>query len=292
MIRFLKIRAIAGVEAVTNDSYSRVIEIGDAVGSITVTHAPRQSALRVVVRFPRLNELSMIITRVRRMFDLSAEPGAIAAALSCDPALAPLVSARPGLRVPGGWDGFEIAVRAVLGQQISVRAATQLAGRIVATLGDPPADGVAVTGLTHAFPRPQRFDVDALARLGIPRARAAALAGIAVRAANDPRLFDPRRDLDEAIAQLCELPGVGEWTAHYIAMRALGESDAFLAADVGVQRKLAGANGRRPTPLALMKRAEQWRPWRAYAVLHLWTADAGVSQTSSSTKETYHALTA
>ncbi len=232
MIRFLEARAIAGLEVVTKESYSRVIELGDVTGSITVTHAPDQSALRVVVRFPRLNALPVIITRIRRMFDLSADPGAIAAVLSSDPILAPLVSARPGLRVPGGWDGFEIAVRAVLGQQITLKAATQLASRIVSAVGTQVTGSIEIPGLTHAFPRPERFNVGALAGLGIPKARAAALAGVAAAITADARLFDPRRDLEEAVAHLRELPGIGEWTAQYIAMRALGESDAFLAADV------------------------------------------------------------
>jgi AraC family transcriptional regulator of adaptative response / DNA-3-methyladenine glycosylase II len=290
MMCFLKGRAISGGEMVTEDSYSRVIEMGDATGSITVTHAPEQSALRVVVRFPSLNTLPAIIARVRRMFDLSADPGAIASALSDDPDLAPLISARPGLRVPGGWDGFEIAVRAVLGQQITVTAATQLAGRIVSAAGTPVSDSIDIPGLTHAFPRPRNITAETLACLRMPKARAACIAGIALAAANDPRLFDPRRDLDDAVAHLCKLPGIGEWTAQYIAMRALGESDAFLAADVGVQRKLA-VGGRRPTTSELLARAHSWRPWRAYAVLHLWMADADIRKPSLS-KETYHALTA
>ena len=135
MIRFLEARAIAGLELVTKNSYSRVIELRGAVGSITVSHAPEQCALRVAVRFPRLSLLPAIIARVRRMFDLSADPVAIASVLSVDPVMAPLVSARPGLRVPGGWDGFEVAVRAVLGQQISLKFATQLASRVVSAIG-------------------------------------------------------------------------------------------------------------------------------------------------------------
>ncbi|MDB5302504.1 MAG: alkA, partial [Phycisphaerales bacterium] len=199
-------------------------------------------------------------------------------------------SARPGLRVPGGWDGFEIAVRAVLGQQITLKAATQLACRVVSTVGTSVTDSIDIPGLTHVFPRPERFNADALAGLGIPKARAAALVGVAAVAGADVRLFDPRRDLDEAVAHLRNIPGVGEWTAHYIAMRALGESDAFPAGDVAVQRKLA-VRGRRPSAAELLARAQRWRPWRAYAVLHLWTADETVPQTSLP-KENYHALTA
>jgi AraC family transcriptional regulator of adaptative response / DNA-3-methyladenine glycosylase II len=225
------------------------------------------------------------------MFDLSAEPGAIASALSSDPMLARLVLARPGVRVPGGWDGFEIAVRSVLGQQITLKSATQLAGRIVSAIGTKLPDGAEVPGLTHAFPPPERFDAGILAGLGIPRARAAALAGVAAAASGDARLFDPRRSLKEAVAHLRNLPGIGEWTAQYIAMRALGESDAFLAADVGLERKLA-VDGQRPTISELLARAEHWRPWRAYAVMHLWTSDDRIPSSSLQSKETCHALTA
>jgi AraC family transcriptional regulator of adaptative response / DNA-3-methyladenine glycosylase II len=292
MIHFLQARAVAGLEVVTKDCYSRVIELDDVTGSITVSHAPDQSALRVVVRFPRLDDLSVIIARVRRMFDLSAEPGAIVSVLSSDPVLAPLVSTRPGLRVPGAWDGFEIAIRAVLGQQVTLKAATQLAARIVAAVGTQVTDHIDIPGLTHAFPRPERFNASTLAGAGMPRARAAAIAGVAAAIDADERLFDPRRDLAEAVARLRDLPGIGEWTAQYIAMRALGESDAFLTGDVAVQRRFA-MHEQRPAASELLARAERWRPWRAYALLHLWMADADIRQISlPKPKETCHALTA
>jgi AraC family transcriptional regulator of adaptative response / DNA-3-methyladenine glycosylase II len=224
------------------------------------------------------------------MFDLSADPVAIASVLSVDPAMAPLVSARPGLRVPGGWDGFEVAVRAVLGQQISLKFATQLASRIVLAMSALVTHHVDIPGLTHAFPRPERFNAKTLSGFGIPAARAAALVGVATALGEDPRLLDPRRDLAEAVSRLRRLPGIGEWTAQYIAMRALGESDAFLAGDVGVQRQFA-LHGRRLGASQLLTHAERWRPWRAYAVLHLWMADKEPSQTSLD-KENDHALEA
>ncbi len=289
MIRFLAPRAIKGVEDVAEGRYSRVIEIGGVVGTIQVNHAPTASALRVVVRFAKLEALPTIIARIRRMFDLSADPGAISAALASDPLLAPLVSARPGLRVAGGWEAFEITVRAVLGQQITVKGGTQLAGRIVAALGEKVASAAEGSPLTHAFPRPEDFRISALIGLGITRARATAIAGIAAAAVRDPHLFDPRSDLAETVARLRELPGVGEWTAHYIAMRGMGESDAFLAGDVAVQKRF-NVNGRRPTPAELLARAERWRPWRAYATLHLWMADDNT--TLSLDTEKHHALTA
>jgi AraC family transcriptional regulator of adaptative response / DNA-3-methyladenine glycosylase II len=291
MIRFLQARAIAGLEVVSSDSYSRVIELDGAIGCITITHVPARSALRVIVRFPRLSALPVIIARIRRMFDLSAEPRAIVSVLSSDPILAPLVVARPGLRVPGGWDGFEIAVRAVLGQQITLKAATRLACRTVHAVGLPVTGGIDVPGLTHAFPRPKLFSMDALAGVGMPRARAAAIAGVAAALVADPHLFDPRRDLAEAVSKLRELRGIGEWTAQYIAMRALGESDAFLAGDATVQRRFT-LRGRRSAASELLACAEHWRPWRAYAVLHLWMADDTDSWKSGLPKETYHAISA
>jgi AraC family transcriptional regulator of adaptative response / DNA-3-methyladenine glycosylase II len=274
MLRFLSRRAIGGLELVTPDSYSRVIELGNTRGTIQLSHAPQASSLRVVVRFPQLSAVPTIIARLRRMFDLGAEPAAIAAVLSADPMLAPLVAQRPGLRVPGGWDPFEIAVRAVLGQQISVKAATRLATRLVERLGDSIDEDPEAPGLTRAFPQPQRLTAAALSGIGLTRARAAALAELARAARKDTRLFDPCRDLDQAIERLRRLNGVGEWTASYIAMRALGESDAFPAGDAALPRDLAS-------------RAQAWRPWRAYGVMHLWTAGAA---TTTSSKEKPHAI--
>ena len=284
MRRFLARRALEGMEVVDDESYRRVITLDDATGTIAVRHAPEESALRVTVRFPQLPALPVIIARIRRMFDLSAEPGAIAAVLSADPVLAPLVAERPGLRVPGAWDGFEIAVRAILGQQITLTAATRLAQKVVAQLGEKMADDLPQPGLTHAFPRPEFFDAKTMAKIGMPLARAQALAGVARAVIDDPHLFDPRRDLAEAVTRLRQLPGIGEWTAQYIALRALGESDAFLAGDVALQRKLAG-RGPRLTAAQLLARAEHWRPWRGYAVLHLWMDDEPAPQISKPKKK-------
>ncbi len=269
MLQFLAARAIPGLELVSAHSYERVVDVGKSVGSIHVTQAPEQDALRVVVRFPRLDALPAIIARARRLFDLGAEPLAIVAALGPDPVLAPFVRARPGLRVPGAWDGFEIAVRAVLGQQVSLKEATRLAGRLVMMLGEHVGDAIGRPQLTHAFPRPESFSVAALADLGVPRARIECIADVAAATLADTELFNPCRDLATAVTRLREIAGVGEWTAQYIAMRALGESDAFLAGDVATQRALA-VRGKRPTTNEVLARAESWRPWRAYGVVHLW----------------------
>ena len=275
IVAFLAARAIPGVEVVEPRRYRRTIGIDGAVGTLEVAPIAGRDALAVTIRFPDVHGLPAIVARVRRIFDLGVDVAAVNAELAADPLLARLVSARPGLRVPGAWDGFELAVRAVLGQQITVRAARGLAGRLVTLYGTPlaAAGGDLTAGLTTVFPSPDRLAEATLASLGMPRARAATLAALARAAAADPRLFDRGRDLDEALARLRALPGIGDWTAQYVAMRAMREPDAFPASDVGLLRALA-SDGVRPTPLALAARAERWRPWRAYAAQHLWTIDA------------------
>ncbi len=269
MLEFLRRRAIAGIEAVTGSRYARTISLDGVAGTVTVEPGEGH-ALRATVRFPRLSALPAIIARLRRVFDLAADPVAIGAHLRRDPLLAPLVDARPGLRVPGAWDGFELAMRAVLGQQITVVAAARLAGRLVAAYGTPlpVADGA----LTHVFPRPEALASADLTTLGMPRSRAAALSAVAAATVADRHLFDTSNSLDDAVRRLCAIKGVGEWTAHYIALRQLREPDAFPAADIGLVRAVAERNGRRPSSSELLDRAQNWRPWRAYAAQHLWAA--------------------
>ena len=173
---------------------------------------------------------------------------AIGAHLSQDPVLAPLVAARPGLRVPGAWDGFELAVRAILGQQITVSAATRLAGKLVALYGERVAERWRSTGLTHVFPTPRQLAERGPGAIGMPQPRRAALSSLAAAVVADPTIFGPRRSLDEAIAQLRSLTGIGEWTAQYIAMRELREPDAFPAADIGLMRAMS--DGRRRAAIA------------------------------------------
>jgi len=272
LLGFLRLRAIPGVEAVIGSRYVRTVQVAGAHGTIAVEAAPGD-CLRATIRFPDLRALPGIIARIRRVFDLAADPLAIGGHLATDPLLAPLVAARPGLRVPGAWDGFELSVRAILGQQISVAAATHLAGQLVHAYGVPLGDDErTVPGLTHLFPEPAAIAASSIDALRMPGARKAALASIARAVAGDPCLFGTRSDLGAAIAQLRSLAGIGEWTAQYIAMRELREPDAFPATDIGLLRAMAGADGRRPTPAELLARAERWRPWRAYAAVHLWTA--------------------
>ncbi|MHB1302726.1 MAG: AlkA N-terminal domain-containing protein [Acidiphilium sp.] len=284
MVGFLAARAIPGVEHVGTDFYARSIALpsvpgsplGSAQGRILVRPGP-EDALAVTICFPDDAAVPAIAARIRLMFDLDADPGAIDAHLGRDAALAPLVAARPGLRVPGAWDGFELAVRGILGQQISVNAATALAGKLVALCGEtlPAGSDKALEGITHVFPPPARVIglVEPGLALNMPRKRAAAIVGLAAATLVDPGLFEAGGGLQAAIFRLCALPGIGEWTAQYIAMRALRQADAFPAADIGLLRAMADAAGR-PSPAQLLARAEAWRPWRAYAALHLWMADA------------------
>ena len=271
MLSFLAARAIPGVESVSNDVYRRSIAIGDAFGVLGVALAGK-NRVNVTVRFANMAALPTIIARVRRVFDLAADPDTIGAHLALDPTLAPLVAARPGLRVPGAWDGFELAVRAIFGQQITVPAATRLLGKLVLAHGMLlPEEMRGIDGLTHVFPSPAQL-AGADLQLGMPRARVAAVTSLAKALAADPAIFSPGASLEAAITKLRALPGIGEWTAQYIAMRELREPDAFPAADIGLMRALAMPDGCRPTSSQLLALAERWRPWRAYAALHLWAS--------------------
>lgn len=272
MLSFLGARAIPGVEIVSGECYSRTIAIGQNCGVISVAPSTK-NRIEVRVRFPDMAVLPQIIARVRRVFDLAADPDTIAAHLSLDPVLAPLVAARPGLRLPGAWDGFELAVRAIFGQQITVPAATKLLGKLVLAFGDPlPAAIREGDGLSHLFPSAARVARANLATLGMPNARAMAVTALARAISADPAIFSRGASLEDAIVKLRSLPGIGEWTAQYIAMRELREPDAFPAADIGLLRAMADGDGRRPSPSELLSRGERWRPWRAYAALHLWAA--------------------
>ena len=273
MIAFLQARAIPGVEIIHHGIYHRSAEIEGRLGSVAVAHLERLNSLTVTINFPQVSFLPRIVTRVRRLFDLGADIETISDHLSRDPLLAPLVALRPGLRAPGGWDGFELAVRAVLGQQVTVAAARLLASKLVALYGKRlPAGRSGHRDVTHVFPTPERLATADLSALGMPGARREALKALAETAAADPHLFRPFATIEEAIERLRSIRGVGEWTAQYIALRALRETDAFPASDIGLLRGAAAMDGTRPTPASLLRRAEPWRPWRAYAAQHLWAA--------------------
>ncbi|MGK0415871.1 MAG: AraC family transcriptional regulator of adaptative response / DNA-3-methyladenine glycosylase II, partial [Halopseudomonas sp.] len=220
MLDFLQRRAIPGMEQVVAGVYQRTIRIGTDVGAVSVEHVPARNALRVRIGFSRLQSLPLIIDRLRRMFDLKADPEVIQRALSRDPALALMLAARPGLRVAGGWDSFEVAVRAILGQQVTVAAGVTLVSRLVAQLGEPLV-APTTSGLTRYFPAPDAFDREQIVALGMPRARATALANLAQACLAEPGLLERQRDLPHTLERLCALPGIGDWTANYIAMRAM-----------------------------------------------------------------------
>jgi AraC family transcriptional regulator of adaptative response / DNA-3-methyladenine glycosylase II len=274
ILSFLALRAIPGVESIGAARYARTAVIDGQAGAVFVR--PGSGAfLNVTTHFAKPVPRALIAARVQRLFDLDANPAAIGAHLSRDRRLAPLIAARPGLRVPGAWDGFELGVRAILGQQITVVAARGLAAQLAARLGErithPHANAL---GLTHVFPDAARVAAADLSTLGMPRARIAWLQALAQAHLADPSLFDARAagSLEEAIEKLRALKGIGEWTAHYIAMRQLREPDAFPVGDVALMRALANARGVRPTARQMLARAERWRPWRAYAALHLWAS--------------------
>jgi AraC family transcriptional regulator of adaptative response / DNA-3-methyladenine glycosylase II len=271
ILSFFAARAIPGVEVVECGRYRRVIALDGATGSVEV--ALGKNCLVATIRLPQLRALLSVVGRLRRMFDLDADVEAIGAHLSGDAGLAPLVARRPGLRTPGAWDGFELAVRAILGQQITVAAARTLAGKLVKIAGRPmPPTAIGDQALTYMFPTPKQLASADLSNIGMPGARIAALQSLARAAAANPKLLESNGSDDDVLARLLLLPGFGEWTAQYWALRALRDSDAFPAADVGLLRALA-TNGKRLSPKALTERAEAWRPWRAYAAQHLWTAD-------------------
>lgn len=273
ILGFFQMRAIPGVEVVENGKYLRTIEIDGKFGSVEVIHLPEQNSLGLRIRFPDVRSFPAIVARVRRLFDLGADIETIDKHLSTDPFLAPLVARRPGLRAPGGWDGFELAVRAILGQQITVAGARQLSGQLVAIHGvRVPVVKAGHVGLTHVFPTAKAIASDAKLGLPMPKARQEALRALAEAAVADPHLFRPFGSIEESVGRLRSIRGVGEWTAQYIALRAIREADAFPSTDVGLLRGMAFLDGASPTSAALLDRAESWRPWRAYAAQHLWAA--------------------
>jgi AraC family transcriptional regulator of adaptative response / DNA-3-methyladenine glycosylase II len=284
-IRYLAARAIPGVEAVDERRYRRTIEWDGNPGVLELVPDPGDSHLVLTAYLPDVGGLIHVVERARRIFDLGADPVTIAEALRRDSDLAPLIAAHPGVRVPGAWDPYELAVRAVLGQQISVAAATNLAGKIAATLGTP-ADW-SDPALTRVFPPPEVLAQADLSTIGMPARRAETVRALAGAVAAGELALDGSLGLDALVAQLGALPGIGTWTAHYIAMRACGEPDAFPAGDLGLRR--AAGNGTGPVDQATLEaRSEAWRPWRAYAAMHLWCTPttAGNGQTIRSERVT------
>ena len=270
LLGFLAPRAIPGVELVAGLAYRRVAEGGV---QIEVTRSAAKAELRLVVHGEPPARLIDFAARARRLFDLSADPARVDEDLRADALLRRLIARRPGLRIPGAWDPFETAVRVILGQQVSVAAATTLAGRLTATFGErlPEATRGACT-LSRQFPGPERLAEADVSRIGLPRNRALALRGFARAVCEGTLCLSGERPWAESEAALRAIPGIGDWTAATIALRALGAPDAFPAGDLGLRRALS-AGSALPTPATVLRRAEAWRPWRGYAAIHLWTAN-------------------
>ncbi|MEO5931114.1 MAG: DNA-3-methyladenine glycosylase 2 family protein [Candidatus Kapaibacterium sp.] len=270
MIGFLGARAIPGVEMIAAGHYRRTVAAGEIAGVIDVSPVAGEPNLLVSIPWELARNIDPILEGVRRLFDLRADPEAIASHLAYDPALLPRLHAHPGLRVPGAWSGFELAVRAILGQQVSVKGATTLAGRLVSTFGRPMPSAAGEPGML--FPRPEDLRAAPVETIGLPEQRAVAIRELAA-AVSDGRLdFGKGSSLEEIIAQLLLLPGIGPWTAHYIAMRAFGEPDAFPAGDL-VLRREAAFGGTVLSERELLERGKIWSPWRAYAIMYLWAGD-------------------
>jgi AraC family transcriptional regulator of adaptative response / DNA-3-methyladenine glycosylase II len=271
MIEFLRPRATPGVEFVRESCYRRTIELGDAAGVIDVRPDAAGPRLVIVIDLPTNEGLMQVVERVRRIFDLGADPLQIETRLSGDSRLRTLVETRPGLRVPGTWDGFEMAVKAILGEGLTAIDANPRAERLVRAFGTPLA--TSFEGLTHLFPRPDVLVNADLSKAGIRGRKAATVRALARAICANELTFEASRTLDETIARLSALSGVGESMAHYIAMRAFGEPDAFPCADAG-PGPMTRDDGVSSSPVEMVRLAERWRPWRAYAAMHLWAAPA------------------
>ena len=264
MLAFLGARAIDGVETVSGGAYRRTLALARGgkvhAGTITVTALPRRHALRVLVSPALAQVVPAALGRVRQLFDLAADPAEVAATLG------ELARGHEGLRVPGAADGFELAARAIVGQQVSVKAARTLLGRLVAHAGTPlPGEEASSWRLFPTAAAVASMPATALAKLGLVRTRAEALRALAAEVAGGAIRLDPGADVERTLAALVALPGVGAWTAQYIAMRALRWPDAFLAGDLIVRRELGARTAARAE-----RASAAWRPWRAYAVMHLW----------------------
>lgn len=272
LLEYLRVRGTPGVEAVTGDSYRRTLSIDGACGWVEISRARGQPALRARIQLSDWAPLIRVVERLRQALDLDADPTAIAAHLRRDSRLGRVADLRPGLRIPGSFCSFELSVRAILGQQVSVRAATTLAGRLAAAFGRELEDEGSHSrpaGLKRLFPEPAELMDASIERIGIPRTRADAIRALARAVTAGELCLDGSASPTQTRAALEALPGIGRWTSDYVALRALREPDAFPLDDLGLLRA-AAENSTRLTPRELARRAESWRPWRGYAALYLW----------------------
>ena len=263
---FLGARALRGVEWVDDESYARTVRLGSRTGWIKVRHAPAKRALLVEFTHTLAPVLPALLGRLRNLFDLTARPDLIAAHLEQDQRLRKSVRQDPGLRVPGAFDGFELALRAILGQQITVKAATTMAARVVERFGEKIETPFAeLTRLSPLAGRLARASPSEIARLGIIRARATSVLALARACESGALTLNAGAAMQGDLAPLLALPGIGQWTAQYIALRALRWPDAFPKEDIALRKKLGGVSARQAEEIS-----QSWRPWRSYAVLHLW----------------------
>jgi AraC family transcriptional regulator of adaptative response / DNA-3-methyladenine glycosylase II len=267
LIAFLAQRAVPGVEEVDDGAYRRSLRLPNGPGVVELR--PAGGHIRARLWLADLRDLAAAVQRCRALLDLDADPQAVVEALGADALLAPLVRDAPGRRVPGHVDGHELAARAVLGQQVSLAGAATLAARLVAAYGEPLASPVGT--VTHLFPAAAALAGADPATWAMPASRRRALQGLADALASGHVALDPGADRAEAQQRLLALPGIGPWTVSYIAMRALRDPDAFLPTDLGVHHAVARV-GLDPSPRAVTRLAERWRPYRAYAMQHLWAS--------------------
>jgi len=275
VLAFLATRELKGIEWVTDTFYARTVRLGDCQGWIKVTQSNKKNTLLLEFTHSLTPVLPLLLRRTRDLFDLDARPDIIAAQLSKDPRLAPLVRKTPGMRVPGAFNGFELGLRAIIGQQITVKAATTVACRLVSALGDPIATPYPeLSRLTPTPTRIARATVDDIAKLGIVSARSRSIIALAQAQVSGEVCLDSgiHCNPEEVIKRLAELPGIGQWTAHYMAMRALRWPDAFPKDDIAVRNNLGGVSGRQAEEMS-----HAWQPWRSYAVLHIWKNPMGLT---------------
>ncbi|MFN3650546.1 MAG: AlkA N-terminal domain-containing protein [Armatimonadota bacterium] len=270
LLRFLDAHVLLGVEVVEGDSYLRTVRLGAHRGWVRVRNAPERRSLQVELSASLVPAIPALLERLRHLFDLCARPDLIHAHLGGDPRLAGSLDRRPGLRVPGAFDGFELAARTVLGQQVSVRAATTVAGRFAAAFGEPvETPHPALTRLSPTPERLARATVDEIASLGIIRARATSILALAAEVQAGRLRLDAGAPVEATVRQLKALPGIGDWTAQYVALRALRWPDAFPGSDLVIRRQLGNVTAAHAEALS-----QPWSPWRGYAALHLWESSA------------------
>lgn len=268
MLSYLQTRAIPGVEQLSADTYARTITLGGAAGVISVRFCHDSHSALLTMPASYIRKLYQIVERVRIMFDLMASSSEIESALSADPLLKECIARHPGIRVPVAWDGFEVGVRAILGQQVSVKGATTLVARLAQRCGSHYL-ATRPDNLTHIFPCAEQILATSLDGLGITTRRIAAIKALAAAVHAGELRFDGSMSTAQFVERSTQIPGIGPWTAQYIALRALNDPDAFPHADL-ILLRAAAQPGETLSARQLLERSQAWRPWRAYVVMLLW----------------------